>query len=101
MTTTATPDRVVIESFPSVADDAEARDNVREGLLEALSNLSAYHPVIDALYEEKPGIEPAVIRPWSDTYHEAVDEILPDVIRRLDQTIAKRLPWTWTEGEDR
>jgi hypothetical protein len=91
---TATPVR--IERFPQIADNPEALEQLRDGLLNADATADNWKfNGAEAAFWTEDGEETDALRAWDDVKAAATDEILLDVARMLTDAINRRLPWTW------
>jgi hypothetical protein len=85
MTTTATPQRVVVDFVAPIesGDFDSGFGDVTITEVPALDALDDYHPALFA---------------WDRLMDEARAEVAPEVARLLNEAINRRLPWTW-EGD--
>jgi hypothetical protein len=94
-----TPTTVLsVPRIPRIADDADAMEQLTEGLMNTLATLGMRVPELERAYQlhgdKEPADPPGTVE-WSDQVEEpAVAEIAPAVAALLQAAIEKRLPWT-------
>jgi hypothetical protein len=91
MSTTTKAPRVVIRIPPNIIGDAEAMQELRDGLVNAETRVQK--PEIEPLWDPKESAYDESLNSWERLVDEAAAEIAESVAQMMEDAIAKRLPW--------